>query len=413
MEKAIDLGLAQTMDEHSAQSERAYWLAWSQIPGIGSILLHRIRQEFSDLAIAWHVDAQRLQQVDGIGVGLSKRIEQCRQQFDPIAFLAQYEQANTHFWTPSDPAYPIALREIADPPICLHYQGQAEALEKFYSQPRIAMVGTRQPTEYGKRWTQRISQFLAQQGFTIVSGLAEGVDAEAHRACLQVGGYTIAVLGHGLDQCYPPSHRKLFQQIAQQGLLLSEYPVGTAIDRSFFPQRNRIVAGLCHATLVLEAGNQSGALITARLANESGRDVYALAGNLDNPQTGGCIHLILHGAQIIPPLDQLLELLHTSLGIAQGTRSSYGVTQNGVTQNSLASAQTSAQTSLPLTPAIPQVDPALQGLVDAIAALNNMAPLDMIVQQTQWPIGAVSSGLLQLELAGIVEQIPGMRYRIL
>jgi DNA processing protein len=221
--------------------------------------------------------------------------------------------------------------------------------------------------------------------------LADGIDTDAHQGCLDVGGRTIAVLGNGVDVIYPYANRRLYQQVLEHGLLLSEYPAGTQPDRAFFPRRNRIVAGLCRAVLVLEAGEKSGALITAHLANDYGRDVYALAGSLDNAKAKGCLQLIQHGAQIIVGEAELLEMLGT---IPQPT-------------------QLNLLDSISTPPTLPpSLEPSLAQVWTSIVDLGDSAPLDLIVQTTGMATGDVSSALLQLELEGFVVQLPGMRYQI-
>jgi DNA processing protein len=166
------------------------------------------------------------------------------------------------------------LIEIATPPPLLYFRGEVELAENLGETPLVAIVGTRQPSEYGIRWTRQISTALAKNGFTVVSGLAEGIDTETHTAALKAGGRTIAVLGTGVDVIYPAKNQQLYKQILSAGLVLSEYPAKTPPDRTQFPRRNRIIAGLSRAVLVMEAPLKSGALITANYANEFGRDVY-------------------------------------------------------------------------------------------------------------------------------------------
>jgi DNA processing protein len=255
----------------------------------------------------------------------------------------------------------------------------------------VGIVGTRSPSDYGRRWTRRLVTALVEQGVTIVSGLAQGIDTEAHRSCLAAGGRTIAVLGTGVDLVYPWSNRRLYQELLQQGLAVSEYPAGTQPDRVHFPRRNRIIAGLCQATLVIEAPVRSGALITAHLANDYGRDVYALPGSLDNPQSLGCLNLINQGAQMILDEASLLENLGRLPSVSQP--------------------QVGKQTLLPLDLSLEQ-GLILHTLESLCQQLNLEAvSFDAIVQQTELPASHVSSTLLQLELMGLVSQQPGMRYQ--
>lgn len=374
--------------------ERSLWLAWSQIPGIGPVLLKRLQQHFGSLQVAWQASPSDLQQVEGIGETLLATI-QAQTHLDPTLLLKQHEQQNPNFWTPADPDYPRLLWEIPDPPPVLYYRGQVEALENQGNTSTVAMVGTRDPSEYGKRWTRKLAQSLAEQGVTVVSGLAEGIDTQAHLACLEAGGRTLAVLGTGVDQVYPPRNRGLYQQIvAGGGLVLSEYAAGTQPHRAHFPRRNRIIAGLSRATLVLEAPTKSGALITAHLANDYGREVWVLPGSLDNPRALGCLGLVNRGAQIILNEGHLLEALGALPGLDH------------------------SQSQRPELPQLPELEPELAEVLRAIADLSWAAaqasiPFDLIVQTTKLPPGSVSAALLQLELLSLIAQQPGMRYQYL
>jgi DNA processing protein len=364
--------------------DRAFWLAWSHIPGTGSILIQRLRQHFGTLAAAWEATPEQIESVYGFGTQTAATITNARRATDPEKLLHQHEQENPSFWTPADADYPQLLLEAPDFPPVLYYQGEIERLENQGVKPAIALVGTRTPSDYGKKWTRKLSATLAQAGFTIVSGLAAGVDTEAHHACLKAGGRTLAVLGTGVDVTYPHSNRSLAQQIAQQGLLLSEYPAGTQPDRTHFPRRNRIIAGLSRAILVIEAPQKSGALITARLANDYNRDVYALPGSLDNPKSRGCLELLTQGAQMILSEAELLEALGNIPHLHR-------------------------QLSL-LSPVLePELEPELQVIFQALS--TEAVALDYIIQQTGQTTAATLSALSHLELLGLVTQIPGMRYR--
>ncbi|MEB3355164.1 MAG: DNA-processing protein DprA [Synechococcales bacterium] len=385
--------------------ERAYWVAWSQVPGIGATLLLRLHHCFGSLAAAWEADQRDLQQVDGISAQGAEALVAARSHLHPEAILTQHERDNPSFWTPADPDYPRLLLEIPDPPPILYYRGRVERAENRGEVPAIAIVGTREPSAYGERWTERLARALANAGFVVVSGLADGIDAIAHQACLWAGGRTIAVMGTGVNIAYPSSNRRLASRIAQDGLILSEFPAGTKPDRMNFPRRNRIIAGLTRATLVLEAPLKSGALITARVANEYGRDVYALPASLDNERGEGCLHLINSGAQIILGESQLLEMLGAipDLPFSPPSGQSEPKSRKGHDPAPLPQ-----QTVLPLLPD-PSLDPELAAILLAIPA--NPVALDAIVAQTQLPTGAVLSGLVQLELLGRVSQLPGMMYQ--
>ena len=269
--------------------ERAFWLAWSQIQGVGPISLQRLQRHFGTLAAAWDANAASLEAVEGFGPQMIKRVLLVRSHLQPIQFLKEHQQQNPHFWTPADADYPRLLFEIADPPPVLYYRGKIDPLENQGIAHTIGIVGTRNPSEYGRRWTRKLTHSLAQRGFTIISGLAEGIDAEAHHSCLKAGKRTIAVLGTGVDVVYPWRNKRLYEEILKCGLVISEHPTGTAPDRTHFPRRNRIIAALSRAILVMEAGTKSGALITAHCANNYNRDVYVLPGSLDSPRSLGCL----------------------------------------------------------------------------------------------------------------------------
>lgn len=374
------------------ENTRAYWVAWSTIAGVGPILLKRLEKHFGSLTTAWTATAAELLEVEGFGLLTADAIASERHRIDPDQLLEEYEQADPSFWTPADPDYPRLLLEIPDSPPILYYRGQVNREELSGITPMVGIVGTRSPSEYGKRWTRRISDLLTRNGFTIVSGLAEGIDTEAHRQSVASEGRTIAVLGCGTDIIYPWSNRSLYHHILQTGLILSEHPAGTKPDRTFFPRRNRIIAGLCRAILLMEAGEKSGGLITTYYANEYGREVYVLPGSLDNPKAIGCLKLINQGATVIVDEAELLEQLGTLPTLA-------------------APMPPSTHTPVPTN-----LDPEWQTILQALTTISQATPgeavpFDLLVQTTALPAGTVSSSLFQLEMAGLVTQLPGMRYQ--
>lgn len=390
------------MDE-TLEHERAYWLAWSQVPGVGPTLLFRLKNHFGSLKVAWDAPAQELMAVEGIGDQTAHEIVTGRSPLQPGELLEQHVQTNPHFWTPADDEYPQLLREIPDPPPVLYYRGQVNADENRGSVPAIAIVGTRTPSDYGKRWTQRITKALVQAGLTVVSGLADGVDAEAHRSCLKEGGRTIAVVGTGVNIVYPWTNRRIAEELVQKGLILSEYPAGTKPDRAHFPRRNRIIAGLCRAILVLEAPVKSGALITARLAIDYNRDVYALPGSLDNASSLGCLHLIHQGAQMILDEYHLLDML--------GTMPQFEVQQGVPPSPQPERHQMSLLPQMNSNPSPTRVE--LPDDLDCVFQAVPATPisLDRIVESAGLPTGAVLAALAQLEIMELVTQKPGMMYQ--
>jgi DNA processing protein len=378
--------------------ERIYWLAWSRVAGVGPILVDRLYQRFGNLEAAWNADPEAILSIDGVGTQSVTKIVAARAQIDPQALLAAHSIDNPHFWTRIDPDYPRLLKEIPSAPGVLYYRGNVSLAENQGTVPTVGIVGTRDLSDYGKRWARKISSLLASKGFTIVSGLAQGIDTEAHSACLEAGGRTIAVVGTGLDIVYPPRNQALAKEIAQHGLVVSEYAAGTPPDRSHFPARNRIIAGLSRVTIVIEAPVRSGALITAYQANDFGRDIYVLPGSIDNPNSLGCLGLLSRGAQPILGLDHLLELLSSipQLGTPEQLQLFPIIEVPNPVTKSVASPP-------------PDLAPDLQQVW--LVVTSQPTSFDEIVSKSQLSTATVSGILLQLELLGLVTQLPGMRYQ--
>ena len=400
-------------------TERAYWLAWSRIKQVGPVAIKRLWEHFGSLEVAWRSPANELLAVDGIGLLTAESIVSQRPKLNPEQLLSQHEKANQSFWTPADADYPALLFAINDPPPVLYYRGNLR-LNALPNLLTVGMVGTRRPSPYGQRWTQRISRYLTGEGAAIVSGLAAGIDTIAHESCLKNQGLTVAVLGTGVDQIYPRKNRALYEQIVAKGLVVSEYPDGTGPDKTHFPQRNRIIAGLSRATLVMEAPARSGALITSRLANDYCREVYALPCGLDNPVGAGCLRLIEQGAQMIleeeslaaalatlPPVDAIAqrsvedEAIHSCDGSA-ARPSEIADLGNGRASADKAGVDEASVDKADLSPLLKQV-------LEAVSIEPIM--LDRIVQLAQVDTGNVLGALTQLELLGLVTQLPGMQYQ--
>ena len=412
---------------------RAYWIAWSEMPRVGPTLIPRLEKHFGSLAAAWDAAAVELEQVPGLGPKSVEEIVVARSQFNPQAAYDSHVAINPKFWTPGDQNYPTLLRELPSPPSMLYYRGEVELKENRGVKPAIAIVGTRHPSDYGIKWTKRLSKALTQRGFTIVSGLADGIDTAAHQACLEAGGRTIAVVGTGVDRVYPARNRSLCQRIVEQGLVVSEYPSGTRPDRSHFPQRNRIIAGLCRATIVVEAPKRSGALITAYAANEYCRDVYVVPGSLDNPKVRGGLELIGQGAQVILDEHHLLELLGDmplldAVPVAVSSKPDLGSEQGCLTLESSDSGEVTEAGDFARQNALgaekegdrdnPQAELAalIEGLAPELAGVYQQVSteaqsFDGLVMRCELAPGAVSSALLQLELMGLVIELPGKQYQ--
>jgi DNA processing protein len=290
-----------------------------------------------------------------------------------------------HLVAPGDEDYPELLGQIPGPPQELYINGDPGVLQM----PAIAIVGSRNPTRGGARNAFEFARHLGRSGFCIVSGLAEGIDTAAHRGALEAGAPTVAFLGHGIDRVYPAANRDLAHEIVRKGALVSEFPLGTHPHKSLFPQRNRLISGMSLGTLVVEAARRSGSLITARLAGEQGREVFALPGSIHNPMSRGCHRLIRQGAKLVETADDIIaELIPLASHMLQNTLES--------TANEPA-AKTSNDEYLQLRKFLSH-DPAG---VDELAANSGLT------------IDQVSSMLLILELEGEVESLSGGRYSLL
>lgn len=273
-----------------------------------------------------------------------------------------------------DPEYPAALLQTADPPLLLYVHGRVGLL----GAAAVAIVGSRNATPGGLDNAREFGAFLSRAGFTVVSGLALGIDGAAHEGALQGDGRTVAVVGTGLDRIYPPQHAGLARRIAAEGLLVSEFAIGVPPLAENFPQRNRVIAGLARGTLVVEATLRSGSLITARQAAEAGREVFAIPGSIHAPQSRGCHRLIKQGAKLVESAEDILEELRPMGSLPAGP----------------ASARAAA-------PAAAAADPVLEALG------YEPATLDMLVDRTGWPAPRLNAHLLELELQALVVRLPG------
>ncbi len=303
------------------ENDKIYWVAFSLVRGIGAVRTRLLIDFFGSLKTAW--EASRADWVEaGISPKLADRIQEVRSQKDLEKMDSWLGSQDIRVCTWMDAEYPLLLKEIDQPPPVLYIRGSITKQDE----ESFAIVGTRRVTVYGKQVAREAAEFLAGNRVTVVSGLARGVDGIAHQAALQCGGRTLAVLGCGVEQIYPPEHRKLAEEIISQGALISDYPPGTKPEAINFPPRNRIISGLSKAVLVVEAGESSGALITAGFAADQGRDVFAVPGNIYSAQSRGTNRLLEKGA--IPFLDckTLMEHVdsHNALSAVQGSSSSAG-----------------------------------------------------------------------------------------
>jgi DNA processing protein len=275
------------------------------VPGVGPRTRQTLLERFGSAEAVLSAAPSELRAVPGVGPKLSEKILSARDQINAEEEIALCQTRGITILTEGDERYPRILREIHDPPGVLFVRGSIEPQDGL----AIGIVGTRHATPYGLRQAERLAGGLARAGLTVVSGLARGIDAAAHRGALEAGGRTVAVLASGVLNIYPPEHEKLAERVASRGALVSEAPSRAEPLSGTFPQRNRIISGLSLGVLVVEAGDQSGALITARHAMEQGREVFAVPGNVDARTARGCHRLIRDGAKLVETADDVLEEL--------------------------------------------------------------------------------------------------------
>ncbi|MFO8101029.1 MAG: DNA-processing protein DprA [Dehalococcoidia bacterium] len=355
-------------------SEVAYWVGFHLIAGIGRAKFERLRSYFGSLAAAWQANAARL-----AASGLDQRSIQAIVDHRPgIDLDAEMEKLACHgvkALTMDDPGYPPRLKEIHDPPPVLYVQGTLLTDEDW----PLAVVGTRRLTSYGREVTGQLVSDLVQNRVTIVSGLARGIDTIAHKTALASGGRTVATLASGLDIIYPPENNKLAREITTNGALVSEYPLGTRPRPENFPRRNRIMSGLSLGTLVIEADERSGALITARMALDQDREVFAVPGNIFSSASKGSNRLIREGAKTVLGVADILEELNLDL-----------IPQQIALEN--------------LSPANDIESALLEHMVEG------PVHIDELCRSTSLPVSTVSSTLTIMELKGMVSQLGNMNY---
>ena len=345
------------------------------LSGIGPVKAKRLRERFGSLDLALTARGADLRSVEGIGPELVEKITSWKETTDADRERKWAEELGLTIVTMADKAYPASLMEIYDPPLVLYIKGTVPA-----TWPRgIAVVGSRETSHYGLETAKKLGYQLAYAGVPVISGLARGIDTAAHLGALAAKGTTWAALGCGLDKMYPPENDVLAAKIVESGgCLISELPLGTSPDKRTFPMRNRIVSGLSFGCLVIEAGRQSGALITARQALDQGRQVFAVPGRIDNPLAQGCHQLIKDGAKLVEGVEDILsELEFLNL-----------------------------RAEAPQPRALPANLSGDEEKVYAAIELDE-TPIDVITRETGLPSGTVSSTLLRLEMKKLVKQLPG------
>ncbi len=287
-------------------TDREAYIALNQVAGLGAITVKRMIETFGSATAIFRASERELLRVTGVGPERAQSFRRELAQVSADGELTRAAGCQVQLVTWADAAYPVILRAIADPPLVLYVAGSVEAL----AGPAVAVIGTRHPTVYGREIAQQLGFLLAKAGYLIVSGLALGIDTQAHRGALQAGGRTAGVIGGALDRLYPRENEELAREMAAQGgAVLCEYPFGRQPDRQTFPMRNRIVSGLAKGVVVVEAPLRSGTLITVDQALDQGRAVMAVPGRADSPASAGCHRLIRSGARLVTSADEVLEEL--------------------------------------------------------------------------------------------------------
>jgi DNA processing protein len=370
---------------HDERERHTHWLALALAPGVGPRRIAQLTERFGSVAAVRSAGATALARAGLSDAAISAIGNPDRDKL--AATFAWLDNDAAHLLTPDADGYPRRLRELAAPPPLLFVRGDPALLKE----PQIAIVGSRNPTAGGIDTARDFAAYLAGLGLVVTSGLALGIDAAAHDGALQTG-HTIAVLGTGPDRVYPAAHRDLARRIAQNGALVTELLPGTGPHASHFPQRNRIISGLSLGTLVVEAAVGSGSLITARLAGEQGREVFAVPGSIHNPLARGCHALVRQGAKLVDSANQILEELGPQLGEYLDERPDSAAT---------------LETGRPDTA---DLDDDHRRLLSCMG-YDPMAPDDLIAR-TGLPAYEIASMLLLLELQGQVISHPGGRYSL-
>ncbi len=370
-----------------AENSLESWLTLSHITGIGGATFHTLIQTFGSAEAALNASLGQLSALPIKADAISALGNRQHPKID--ADLNWATEKDHHIITLLDDRYPSQLKDLSDAPPVLYVRGDPD----YLLQPQLAMVGTRNPTAAGRNTAKEFAHHLSDVGITITSGLASGIDGASHEGALQGLAGSIAVVAHGLDIVYPAQHQRLAQEISENGAVVSEMPIGTQLQRGMFPRRNRLISALSLGTLVVEAAQKSGSLITARFALEQNREVFAIPGSIHNPMARGCHQLIRQGAKLVESADDILEDLRiTSI------------------QNPLYPIKTDACTHENPKDAHKTLDPDHQKLLKCLA--YEPVPIDELVNRSGFAASEVASMLLILELEGCVVSESGLYTRV-
>jgi len=360
-------------------TDREAYVALNMMEGVGPRIVQALIDTLGSPSAVFDSELSDLRMAKGVGIKLSEAILNQRNQVDSQAELEKADALGVRILTPLDEEYPAALKEIYDPPLALYVRGAFLPKDRH----ALGMVGSRKCTHYGLSVTDRLAYQLAQTGFTVVSGLARGIDTAAHEGALKAKGRTIAVLGSAIDQLYPPENAELADAIAQSGAVVSEYPFGRQADRQTFPYRNRIISGLSMGIVVVESGAKSGSLHTADAAAEQGRSVFAVPGRIDSPASKGTNRLIKNGAKLVDNVGDILEEFELLVPPGQ-----FEKPQNAA----------SARPEVPLSEEE-------QVLVKAL--WEESLDVDSLARAAGLPSFKVSALLVGLEMKRVVKMLPG------
>jgi DNA processing protein len=354
------------------------YLALNLLPNIGPVRVRRLLEAFGSPEQILRTSADQLRRIEGIGTEIAAAVEQWESVTDVAGELTRIREAGVKLVSLAEATYPQSLRQIPDPPLVLYYRGDLRPQDDR----GIAVVGSRRATRYGLDCSKRLSFQLAQNGVTVLSGLARGIDTAAHEGAIAGGGRTIAVIGSGLNNLYPPENDVLAQKIADgHGAVVSEFPLNTNPNPTNFPLRNRIVAGWSQGTLVVEAPARSGALITVKQASDYGRAIYAVPGPIDRPSSQGCHHLIQHGAKLVMHVSDIVTDLEWLIPPA----------------------------AAPEEAPVPGGLTAEEATVWEAMGLDEMT-LDGLIEAAELPTASVKVALMKLEIKKLIRALPGRRY---
>jgi DNA processing protein len=373
--------------QHSVDIEK--WLKLIRADGVGPTTFGKLISHFGSIDRALGASASEMAKIDGIGFKTAEQIAATRDKFDAAAELELAGKLGVWIIHLNDKRYPPVLKQIYDPPPVLYIRGSLIRQDNLC----ISIVGTRRCSLYGREQSSRLAHFLASAGFTICSGMARGIDTAAHQGALSAKGRTIAVQGCGLTDVYPPENKRLFELIAESGACISELPLQYEPLSENFPPRNRIIAGLALGTIVVEAGQRSGALITARAAMENNREVMAVPGKIDSPLSKGCHQLIKQGAKLIESVEDVMEALGY---IGQQLQEQVTEAKEKATKKKAESLFDASRLNL---------SESEKRIYDFLS--KEPIHIDQIIAETDLAPGSINADLISLRLKGLIKQLPG------